>query len=194
MARYALFTAPTLHAITVEEVCSQTNVTNTEDFAYIYGLVLKAEDYYQKRTSRQLLTATWKMYFDEFPDEIEIYKLPVASISSIAYVDENGTTQTLSASAYQTDLTNSNQPARIMPAYGYSWPDTRADTFNAVTVTFVAGDTAAANVPQIAKHALLLLVAHWYEQREPVNVGNIVSPLPFQLEAMLAIEDWNQTA
>jgi uncharacterized phiE125 gp8 family phage protein len=193
MGRYVLTTAPTLRAVSVEEAARQCNVTNPDDSAYLDSLVLKATDWAQKRLSRQLLTATWKLYLDEFPAEILIEKVPVASISSIAYVDENGAAQTLAASEYQTDLTDCNQAARIMPAYGTSWPSTRADTYNAVTITFVAGWTAVGGVPQSIRHILLLLVAHWFENREPVNIGNIVNPIPYALEAMIAMEDWNPT-
>lgn len=35
------------------------------------------------------------------------------------------------------------------------------------------------------KLALMLLVGHWYENREPVNIGNIVSTLPFGFESLL---------
>ena len=33
--------------------------------------------------------------------------------------------------------------------------------------------------------ALMLLVGHWFENREPVNVGNIVTTLPFGFESLL---------
>ncbi|BBV75139.1 hypothetical protein STW0522RAO56_11930 [Raoultella planticola] len=33
--------------------------------------------------------------------------------------------------------------------------------------------------------ALMLLVGHWYENREPVNVGNIVTPFPFGFDSLL---------
>lgn len=35
------------------------------------------------------------------------------------------------------------------------------------------------------KLALMLLVSHWYENREPVNIGNITTTLPFGIEAIL---------
>ncbi|EPL9735169.1 head-tail connector protein [Citrobacter freundii] len=35
------------------------------------------------------------------------------------------------------------------------------------------------------KLALMLLVSHWYENREPVNIGNITSTLPFGVQALL---------
>lgn len=33
--------------------------------------------------------------------------------------------------------------------------------------------------------ALLLLVGHWYENREQVNVGNVVTSFPFGFESLL---------
>jgi len=35
------------------------------------------------------------------------------------------------------------------------------------------------------KLAMLLLVGHWYENREPVNIGNISTTLPYGFEALL---------
>ncbi|KEY58501.1 head-tail connector protein [Serratia sp. DD3] len=35
------------------------------------------------------------------------------------------------------------------------------------------------------KLALMLLVGHWYENREPVNIGNITSTLPYTFEALM---------
>jgi hypothetical protein len=35
------------------------------------------------------------------------------------------------------------------------------------------------------KLAIMLLVSHWYENREPVNIGNITSTLPFGVQALL---------
>ncbi|CAM6608640.1 head-tail connector protein [Klebsiella quasipneumoniae] len=35
------------------------------------------------------------------------------------------------------------------------------------------------------KLALMLLVSHWYENREPVNIGNITTTLPFGVKSIL---------
>ncbi|MGH3850697.1 MAG: head-tail connector protein [Pseudonocardiaceae bacterium] len=40
-------------------------------------------------------------------------------------------------------------------------------------------------IPQDLKHALLFVLAHFYENREPVNIGNIVNPLPLTVEALI---------
>lgn len=35
------------------------------------------------------------------------------------------------------------------------------------------------------KAAMLLLIGHWYANREAVNIGNITSEVPFAVEALL---------
>ena len=190
MSRYIRTAAAVIKPVTVAECAASLNVSNTDDYAFISDLIDGAIDYYEKRTARQLCTATWRLYLDSFPLEVELERLPVASVSSITYVDTDGTTQTLAASGYQTDLTDSNRPARIIPAYGQVWPAVRGDTLNAVTIQFIAGWTTAALVPASIKRALIAIVGHWFENREPVNIGNINTILPHYLDALIAIDDW----
>ncbi|ODR98420.1 hypothetical protein AUC68_08240 [Methyloceanibacter methanicus] len=63
-----------------------------------------------------------------------------------------------------------SDPARIVltamvPSVGFR-------PFSGFEVAFVAGfGDAAADVPQPIRQALLLLVAHWFERREPVELG-----------------------
>ncbi len=40
-------------------------------------------------------------------------------------------------------------------------------------------------VPQKVRQAILLLVAHWYETREPVAVGKLVAQVPMTVDALL---------
>jgi uncharacterized phiE125 gp8 family phage protein len=55
-----------------------------------------------------------------------------------------------------------------------------------VTVRFVAGYGAtAAAVPFGLKAAIKMLVAHWYARREPVNIGNLVTPIPLTIDSLL---------
>jgi uncharacterized phiE125 gp8 family phage protein len=60
------------------------------------------------------------------------------------------------------------------------------DRADAVTIEFTAGYGAAASaVPAEIKQAMYLMIGHWYENRESVNVGNIVNELPFAAQALL---------
>lgn len=101
-----------------------------------------------------------RQYFDLKRNAIVLPIPPVQSISSIQYVDTSGATQTLSSANYILD--SNSEPARITPAYGLSWPDTRVQV-GAVTVTFVAGYGLAIAVPAAAKTFIKMKVRQLYD-------------------------------
>jgi uncharacterized phiE125 gp8 family phage protein len=107
---------------------------------------------------------------------------PVQSIESIAYVDTAGSAQTVSVSDYQVDLRS--HIARIAPAYGKVWPPVRVQ-FDSVVVQAIVGYSASNPMPEEMRLAILQLVAHFDKNREAVNIGNIVSEMPFSVKALL---------
>lgn len=146
---------------------------------------------------RALLTQTWRLHLDQFPEgswrgwERDLAEVaivlplpPLQSVTSISYVDADGQTQTLASSQYQV-VNRRQRPSFVVEAVnGSGWPGTE-DRPQAVTVTFVAGYGAAADVPAPIRQAILLLTAQWYEQRQPIAVGAIVNTLPFAVDALL---------
>ena len=193
---------PTAEPVTLAELRKQLGLTATGspeshlDDAYVTGLGKAARQYVERVTGHPLMTQTWRMTLADFPPSrdraIYLAKPPVQSVASVTYIDSTGTEQTWSSSEYEVD-TRGLAP-RLKPLPGYSWPTT-GDYLNAVTVTTVNGHAAtsspvtdaAENVPEEAKHAIKLLVTHWYDQRAPVNVGNITSQLAFSLDSLLGV-------
>lgn len=183
-----LVTAATVEPMEVEEAKSHLRLTIDDDDEYVAGLIRASRQYVELYLRRALITSTWKETFDRFPCVVELSIAKVLSITSIQYVDYAGATQTLSSSNYQSDLLTA--PCRIAPAYGYVWPTVRG-TMNNVTVNFTAGYGADASyVPECVKQAMKMLIGHWYENREQVNIGNIVTTIPMTIEALLAPERW----
>lgn len=173
-----LTSAPATEPITTAEAKTYCRVDVSTHDTLIGLLVTAARQQAEARLRRQIVTATWKLRLDAFPigsDPIEVPRPPLSSVSSIAYVDTDGATQTWSSSEYQVDAYT--HPGRIVPAYGYSYPATRPQ-MNAVTVTFVAGYGAAASVPELLKTALKAMVCDWFENRLPVGqVGDAAARL-----------------
>ena len=161
----------------------------TED-TLIATYIAAAENFILQRRSIQAISATWKLYLDEFPDSgvIELPIVPVSSITSIAYVDTAGDTQALAASKYLLDTTGyDHSPCRVTPAYGESFPATR-EQINAVTITFVAGyGAASANVPGDLRAAILLYVADRYANREATISGTIIAEVPLAFESLISM-------
>ena len=110
--------------------------------------------------------------------EIILPMSPVQAITSIKYIDANGVQQTLDPSQYKLD--NVSEPARIVPAYGVSWPAARNE-INSVEVTYVAGFGDNTAVPEGIKSWIKIRIGTLYENREEVAIltRGKVEVLPF---------------
>lgn len=174
-----LLTEPTIRPITREEVKDHLRIdqTNTSEDAFIDTLILMATEYYQSRSWRQLITATYIQRFDDFPAfSFELRKPPLQSITSIKYIDENEVEQTLPTSVFEVDTFS--EVGRVQEADGESFPTVNTQ-LNAVKVEYKAGfgDTRD-NVPDLIKSTIKLIVAHFYENRDMVRVTTGVSEIP----------------
>ena len=169
---------------TQAEVKSYLRVDTSDDNDLIDSLNIAAENWAQTFTKRQFLTATKYEYLDNFVSEIRLPHPPLASVTSIQYVDADGDTQTLDADTYTVDTTTA--PGRIYLAYGETWPTVRSQP-KAITITYVCGYGAAASVPENLKTAIKLLVNHWYENRLPVVAmgGASVKEVPKTVDNIL---------
>lgn len=161
-----IHTAPAAQPLSLAEAKEQLrlDVATTAEDDLLNDLIAAAADMIEGMTWRALITQTRNLKFDRFPSEIVIGRGPVSSIEQITYVDTAGVTQTLASAAYQADLNST--PARICPAYGYTWPATRPQTLQAVEVRYIAGYGASgSDVPQRLRNAMKVTVHDWYENR-----------------------------
>lgn len=183
-------TPPSGDVVTLAEARLHMRVTGTEQDTRITSLLAGAVTDVENAIHRQLLTATWKLHIDRWPTEFRLPMGPVASITSIKYVDTAGDQQTVDADVYDEDLVSS--PPRVDLAFSQAWPVARVQ-LNSIVVEYVAGYGAAADVPQPIKDAILSLVALRYENREaaaPVNLSEI----PFDVrEKLMFYKVFNET-
>lgn len=183
-----IITKPASEPIDLATAKAHLRVDVTDDDTLITGLIAAARQGAEHLTGRALMQQTWELALDEFEDSISLVKAPYVSISSFKYTDTNGVEQTLTSSDYIVN--DYKEPARISPAYGTSWPSTR-DQENAVRIRFVAGYADAASVPQEIKQWMLLRIGVMYENREAVNVGNIVTEIPYVDRLLDAYRIWS---
>jgi len=174
----------------------QAPTTNTTADPQLVAWIAAARQTVETFTHRALITQTWDLKLDTFPDwsrsdspwaPLVLPKPPVQSITSISYIDTNGATQTWTASLYDTDLPVGDYaaPARVLPAYQQIYPVTR-EVPNAVTVRFVAGYGGASAVPFALKAAMKLLIGNWWMNREAAAIIRASADvLPFGVEALL---------
>ncbi len=179
---------PTAEPITLEEAKAQCKVDIADDDALITSLITAARVYCEKIGWRAYLTQTIQLWIDEWPSSgrISLPKPPLQSVTSIKYYDTADVEATLGTDVYAVDTIS--EPGLAWLKYNQTWPTTLLREHHGICVTYVAGWTYAANVPQSEKQAMLLLVGHWYENREATTVGVVSRPIDFAVRALLGLD------
>ena len=162
-----------------------------EDEPFVEGLILAATTWIDGPTGwlgQSLGVQTLELAVQDFYSTecggIPLPFPPVLEVVSIQYRGADGVYQTLPAADYETDI------GGVYPVSG-SWPFVSGRGDN-VRIRFKvgcarkndAGDFVS-DVPEPIRFAVLLLVAHWYRNREAVVIGAAVTDLPFAVDALL---------
>lgn len=190
--RLTLSTPPAEEPLTRTDAKAHLKVTHTDEDAAIDAMIVAARAYVERITQRSLVTQTWVAKLDAFPSygsdryggRIYLPKPKLQSVTSIQYVDTNGSTQTLASNQYQVVLGGEFERGNVSPAYSLTWPDTR-DQQDAVTITFVAGYGTSAEVPEPIIQYLKLLVGAMHANRESEVTGTVAAKLGFA-ESLIA--------
>lgn len=152
------------------------------DDALISESIAAATDYAEQTTGRPFITRTVTFYTDNFAD-LEL-STDVQSVTAIRYYDKNGALQTLDAGVYQTDLRGLIGRIRLAP--NQSWPEVEAGRIDAVEIDAVIGiGDNAEDIPQSLITAILMLVGHWYNNRESSIVVVSINSVPLSTAAIL---------
>jgi uncharacterized phiE125 gp8 family phage protein len=183
-----LITAPTVEPVSLAEAKAHLRVDIDDDDTLIGGLITTARTHLEgiARPKLAMISQTWEYIADTWPEgnTFELRPYPLQSITSIKYVDEDGVETTYSSVNYLVDTYS--QPGRVRLKSDASWPSATLREMNGLAIRFVAGYGAAGSaVPVQLRQAILLLVGHWYENREPVlTTGMMAAPLPLTVDAL----------
>lgn len=135
------------------------------------------------------------MRLDSFPYEIELPRPPIvtsgtATAVSVTYLLGDESTATLSTSSYRVD--RNSTPGVVRQLRSGTWP-ANLDDYNAVTVTWWAGyGSSGSSVPAAIRHAILLLVGHWYDgaRQAAVSSGAVPQDVPYGVKSLLDSQRW----
>lgn len=180
--KYKILTPPTVEPVTLAEAQGHLRtLSDTVENATITALITAAREYCELYTRRALAPQTIEAYLDYFPGcHIDLPMPPLTSVTSIKYTDYAGVETPMPTADYIVDTDSA--PGRIVLPYGHMWPLFTSTTSNPITITYVAGYTAA---PKTIKQAMLLLIGHWYNNREAV--GNVGTSIAFAVSALLSM-------
>lgn len=161
-----LIDGPTSEPLTLDEAKLHLRVDGDAEDDLITALIATARAELEFETGRALLTQTWALWLDAWPegDVLEVPLPPLQSVGAITYFDADDTETELDSGLYFVDT--ASEPGRIALRAGACWPATVLRPINGVCVEFDAGyGDAGADVPAKLLTALKLLIAWLYENR-----------------------------
>lgn len=170
--------------LSVADLRDHLNIDFNDDDQYIESLISAATDRLDGIRSPlnvALVSQTWRQDFDRFSAIMRLPLGPVSAITEVGYLDASHDAQVVDNSNYYL-LTDQVGPyVEFDDDFSFPTISTRSA---AVSIKFVAGFGAAAAVPETYKHMIKMTVAHWYEHREAVVVGDNAVPLPMSVQSM----------
>lgn len=187
-------TAPTSEPVTLIEAKAHLRVDIDTDDDLITALIQAAREEFENQADRTLFVTTWRLYLEHWPryDYIDLPRAkPLVSVTSLTYTDENDVVNTFDSSNYVVDV--NRWPGRLRLRENANWPTPELAESSPITITYTAGYASVDNIPQRYKQAILLLVGHWYENRENVMTsGAVPKSLPLAWESIVAAARWEE--
>lgn len=181
---------PSSEPIDLTEAKLHLRVDHTLDDTLINALNTAAREYCEKRQSRAYIQQTWTWELDFVPvqyQEMWLPLLPLISVESIEIIQTGASTITVPASQYDVDLI----AGRIVfnEDYSSTHQDSLLPLYNCFKITYKAGyGSTKADVPEMTKAAIKLILGHWYEHREEATDGREIKSVPIAAERILDME------
>lgn len=181
-----VLTPPQRLPLELSDAKQHLRVDHDLDDLAIEELVRAAAEFIETVTSRALISTQYRMTFESFPCDsrvIVLPRMPLQSVDSILYSDEDNVLRPLLPTQWFS-VTPQEVPGFIT-ATDTAWPAVY-DRPDAVELDFTAGsgDTAD-SVPALAKHAIRLLIGHWYWNREAVSVGVVSTQMQLAVKSLM---------
>ena len=174
---------PLAEPVTLADAKAHLRLQHDSEDELVAGLIRAAREEVEAATGLALISQSWRKVLDALPrDEIvHLTPHPVREIISVTVFDGDGEGLPADLTAYTADVVS--RPARV--AVSSSIMPTAA--LNGIEIDYLAGHgEAGADVPDLLKRAMLVLVAHWYEFRGVYGPGSQPVSYPAGYERLIA--------
>jgi uncharacterized phiE125 gp8 family phage protein len=178
-----LLTPPSAEPWTVTDAKSFLRVEHDDDDAIVASLIAAARGHVEALTRRALLTQSWRFVLDRWPADGRFAPRmgPLRSVTAARVYDTANHAGSIDVENFVVD-TAANviaSPCWALPAPGRATAGIELDLQ-------LGYGALASDVPDPLRHAIRLLVAHWYENRGLAAIGASVAMLPAGVGALIA--------
>lgn len=179
-----LMSGPAEEPVTVSEAKAHLRLDGSTEDILIASLIVTSRLHVEAALGLALITQGWRLTLDRWPEagEVRFPLRPIQSVSSVTVLDDNGTPAVVPSQDYLLD--GQALRPRLVPRDG-KWP-APGPRANGIEIQLSAGiGDEADDIPQPIRHAILLLVAHWYEHRDPLEIGSAAAAIPAAVSDLL---------
>lgn len=179
-----LTSGPASEPITVDEAKTHVRIDGTDEDALITSLIMTSRLHVETALGLALMTQSWTLFRDAWPRDgiVELPLSPLQAVTAVRTLGSDETPTVVDAASYVVDI--AGKPPRIVPN-GIDWPRP-GKVVNGIEIEFTAGyGPNITDVPAPIRQALLMLVAHWYEHRDPIEIGSPSVAIPSAVSRLL---------
>lgn len=181
---FVMTTPPALEPVSVAEAKTHMRIDGDDEDVLIASLLLTSRLHIEVALSLALVTQSWRLTLDRWPGgrDLELPLTPLRSIDEIRVKNAAGVASVVPAESYLVDI--ASRPPRLV--WNNQVPPAPHARANGIEIDITAGFGASGDsVPAPLKHAILMLTAHWYEHRDPSEVGSSDARIPDAVSALI---------
>ena len=178
-----LLNGPAVEPLSLDEAKAFLRVEHSDDDAVIAALMAGSRIHVESQTRRALITQSWRLSADDWPPDgrLQILPAPLQALTAARVYDFEGLAHDVDVQAFVLD-----KGASLLAFAPWALPAPgRVAAGIELDVTVGYGD-AASDVPEALRQAIRLLVAHWYDNRGLIAVGQRGAELPATVSALIA--------
>lgn len=177
-----LLEAPAAEPISLADAKAFLRVEHDDDDAVIASLIAAARAHIETRTRHCLLEQTWRVFAARWPGDgrFRLRLGPAREVGAARLRERDGGERPLDLQAFVV-LTAENPGVVAFVPGTLAMPESQD---SGIELDVRLGYGAAEDVPEPLRHAVRILVAHWYEIRLLQAVG-ATSRVPEGLDALI---------
>lgn len=172
-----LTSGPASEPVTLAEVKAHLRIDSSAEDVLLTSLILTSRLHIEAALGLALINQSWMLVLDRWPGDgtVEIPIAPLQAITAVRVRDAAGIPAIVATTTYLADI--ASKPPRLV--WNNAAPPAPGRFANGIEIDVLTGfGASAASVPAPLKHAILMLVAHWYEHRDPVEIGSSAVRIP----------------